>query len=196
MGQPTISVGHIADHLADNGELLGILLPEKRLIGKNNIKQLGDDGAYAAEVDRAGLAAELLGHVVQNFHECSCISGIHFSHGGVEDHAGSVLFQKPAVVVKIPGVSLKILPGAELCRIDEIRDHYSVAYGNGAVHQAGVAFMQKSHGRDQTDRQSFFFPCSHLLPHFADCFCNYHFVSSFLLNAHHSVFWELFEKHL
>ena len=53
----------VADKTADDDDLLSVFLTEEGFIGTSNINQFGDDGGYAAEVNRPLSAAELMRNV-------------------------------------------------------------------------------------------------------------------------------------
>src|SRR5271165_2379445 len=55
----------VAHHAADDGKLGGIFLAEERGVRFNDMKQLGDNRGYAAEMARARTAVELF---AQAFH--------------------------------------------------------------------------------------------------------------------------------
>ena len=168
------AVGQVPHHLADDGQLLRILLAEERLVGSHDVEQLGDDGTHTPEVDGAGLAAQLLGHVGQDLHISGRTGGIHLLHGGVEDHSAAVLLQQGAVPVKVAGIGFQILVGAKLGGVDKVGGHHAVTLAHGLVHQTGVALVQVSHGGHQANGQALFLPGGHLCADLGNGSCNDH----------------------
>lgn len=75
-GHVHVQVGH---HALDDGELLGVLLPEKSAMRLHDVEELRDHRAHAAEVPRARGAAQRVG---ERFHDHEGVvgRGVHVVH--------------------------------------------------------------------------------------------------------------------
>ncbi len=126
-------------------------------------------------MDWAGLAAELFWHFRKNFHEGGGVWIIHFRGFRMEHQRGAVLFQKGTVPLKVSGIGLQILVGTKLGRIYEIRHNDAVTHGDRLVHKACMSLMQVTHGGNEPNRKSFFFPLADGLPDLCLCICTDHY---------------------
>lgn len=122
-GHVHVQVGH---HALDDGELLGVLLPEKSAMRLHDVEELRDHRAHAAEVPRARGAAQRVG---ERFHDHEGVvgRGVHVVHFRVEDDVDAVALADARIALEIARVGLVVLARSELDGVDEYRDDDAVA---------------------------------------------------------------------
>ena len=140
------------------------------------MEQLADNGAHAAEMNRAGFAAQSLGQMI-HVNIGAEIRCIHFLCFRMEDQIGAGRFTQCCVAVNVARIGCQVFRRAELNRIDKIRDNRAVILCDRARNQALMTFMQIAHGRYQSDRQTLCTPCLDLCAHFFYGFYDSHLYS-------------------
>lgn len=69
----------------------------------------------------------------------------------MKDHICAACLRNPAVVIKIPGIGLKVFPCAKLGGVDKNADHGNIVISGRTQNQGFVAVVQKAHGRYKPD---------------------------------------------
>ena len=138
------------------------------------MEQLGNNGTYTLKMNGAGFAAERF-RKGADIHIGAGIA-IHLFRFRMEDQIGADAFAECTVPLKIAGIGFQIFIGAELCGIDKNGDYNDVVFFTAFLDQAGVTFMEKAHGRYETDGFPFFFPSFYKIPCIFDGFRYLHFV--------------------
>ncbi len=143
----------IGGHAADDGELLPILFPEQRDIGRDLVEQFGDDSGDAIEMPRPGGTAQ---RIRQPRH-------LHAGRGARRNHGSDVRRpedgrarrrQQRRIGRLLPGIAIEILAHAELQRIDEDRHHDMVGAAPRGIDQRQMAGVQRPHRRHQRDARA------------------------------------------
>src|SRR5438132_1501594 len=69
-----------------------------------------------------------------------------------EEHVEPALVDQRTVASRVARISLEVLGGSELPRVDEDRDDDELrAFAAGGVDQREMAFVQETHRRDESD---------------------------------------------
>ena len=140
----------VADHAADDAELLGVFFAEDGEVGEDGVEELGDDGADAVEMAGAGGAAEGAGEGGFGDGDAGAL-GIHVWDGGEENEIDAFKFAEGAVGVEGAGIGGEILVGAELGGVDEDGDDHDVGAILRDADEGEVAIVEVAHGGDEAD---------------------------------------------
>ena len=137
------------DHLANQDQLLIVLLAEEDSVGRHDLQQLADHGQHAGEMCGPGRALEL-GSERAGVHRGPRAVRVHRDSAWGEGNFDSFTAQQREVVVEDPRVGVQILVGAELQRVDEDRHHYHrTGHSLGGADKREVSVVQRAHGRHQ-----------------------------------------------
>ena len=155
--------GHVGHHLANERQLLVILLAEAGHVGLHQVEQLGDDSADTTEVARAQRPFQQAGET-RYLDEglAGKPLGIHQLRGRGEHqiHAGGL--QGGAVLLQGTGIVGEILGLVELQGVHEDADHHLVAAAAGLIDQGEMALVQIAHGGHECDGAAFAAPLADL----------------------------------
>ncbi len=136
----------VADDALEDDRLLAVLLAEVGAVGLHQREERGHDRRYAAEV--AG-PLRSLEHVTKRtrVNDGGGTGRVHLVDAGYEDNIDTQRFQQRKIGLLVARVAAEILVRAELRRVDEDTGHDARACVARAAHQAGMAFVQRAHGR-------------------------------------------------
>ena len=137
--------GQVGHHAADHGELLEVLLAEIGRAPPDYPEQLGHHRGHALHVAGAGRPLQRLAQA--GHRDGGDRRGReHLGRRRGEHHVGAGRGARLHIPVRGPGVSLEILAGAELQRVDEHRHHHHVVVAAGPLDQRPVPGVQRPHG--------------------------------------------------
>ena len=141
-------------HLADNGNLLEVLLSEVCTVGLHEAEQLAHNLRHPVEM--AG-TVRTLHHLSHRAKVELAVVGlwINLLYRRHKHHVASGSLQKRAVALLCAWICSQILLVVELCRVDENAHHNNIVLLAGTVDKRLVSSMQRTHGRNQTDRLIF-----------------------------------------
>ena len=144
--------GHVevADHAADDGLLLPVLLAEYGDIGPGEHKKFEHHGADPPEMDGPALAAEAF-RQFRHLHPGGVVRRVHGTRLGHEEHVRAVAFGNGGVALGVAGVGFQILAGAELRGIHEQADHQTLGQSARVDHQVFMPGVVIAHGGNQGD---------------------------------------------
>lgn len=138
----------IADHAANEGKLLEVLVPEDGELGLKDVEELEHDGQDAIEVARPGGSAKVLRE--ERFgDEGGVIGGIQAWDLRGEDEVHAFFFAESEIVIDRLGVVLEVLGAVELNGIDENRNGDGSGgsdFFTGCSDELEVSFVESSHG--------------------------------------------------
>ena len=143
----------ILDHFSHHGGLLKILRAKNGHAGLDNVEQLGQDSRHAAEMRWTHGAFHSLRKSFLRDISAETL-GIHFTVRGRKQDIHARVRAEFFVAREIARIGGQVLMGRELGRIDiEADDDLALAADSpaAAFDEAGVALMQKTHGRHQRD---------------------------------------------
>ena len=140
----------VAHHLADDGELLGVLAPEVGAVGLHEVKQLGDDGGDAIEVAGPRGALEAFGDAA-DADAGGVALGVHDVDAGEEGERDAGRLEEREVLRLGPGVAGEVLVGPELRGVHEDRGDDGRAVGTRGLDERDVPSMERAHGGDEAD---------------------------------------------
>ena len=143
----------VLDHLADDLELLVILLAEIGAVGADDVEQLGHDGGDAGKMAGSHFALELPAER-DDVDRGLDPARIHVLDAGSEEDIDLALLQHGAVAGEVTRIFGEILVGAELQGIDEKRGHDHVVLRAGARDELHVTVMQVAHCGNEADGAS------------------------------------------
>ena len=130
--------------------MLGVLLAEVGQVRLDDVKELGDDGADAAEMLRSGLAAEVVGQFVDvNPGELGL--GVHLLDRGDEEKVDAQVVAGLSVGIECAWVGLKVFIGAKLGGVDEDADDGAGALSLGGFDEGEMALVEGTHGGHEAD---------------------------------------------
>ena len=155
---------HVGHHLANERQLLVILLAKAGHIRLYQIEQLGDDGTDTTEVTRTQRPLQQIGetrHLDEGLARQPL--RIHDLRGRGEHHIDTGRFQRSAILLQSARVVGEILGLVELHRVDEDADHHLLGVAVRLLHQRQVALMQIAHGGHECDGTPFTAPLADLL---------------------------------
>ena len=142
----------VAGHGAEDGDLGGVLLAEEGAVRLEDVEELGDDGADAAEVAGAGLAVEAVAQVAWIDESAQAARGVHLRGHRSEDQVYAFFFEEVEVGVERAGVAGEVFIGAELGGVDEDGGGYVGAGLAGGADEAEVALVESAHSGDEAQR--------------------------------------------
>ncbi len=90
----------------------------------------------------------------------------------MEHERGAGALDQALVGLEVARVGGQILVRRELDGVEEHADHHAVVFGDGALDQALMAFVQVPHGGDQTNAEPFGLPLADDLLGLFDGGCN------------------------
>ena len=141
----------IIHHLADQRELLVILLAEERVASSREREQLRHHREHAREVCRAGRALQHLTQRARLDRRARAV-GVHRLSRRREHSLDALRFQLLYVLGERTRVGVQVLARRELQRVDEDAHHHRVAQRLCLLDQSEVALMQRPHRRHQGNR--------------------------------------------
>ena len=119
-------------------------------------------------MNRAGFAAQSLGQMI-HINIGAEIRCVHFVCFRMEDQVCAGGLAQRCITLDVARIGCQIFSRSELNRIDKVGDNRAVVLCNRAGNQTLMAFMQVTHGRNQTDGQSLCAPCLDLCANFFYC---------------------------
>jgi len=140
----------VADDLAEDGDLGGVLLAEVGAVGRDDVEEAGDDGGDAAEVAGARGSVEAGGDGA-GVDEGRIAGRIHGCGGGSEEEVDAGGFQFGAVFVEGARVGGEVFGGTELGGVDEDGDGDGVVLGEGCRDEREMAGVERAHGGNETE---------------------------------------------
>ncbi|KEO91079.1 hypothetical protein EH32_01770 [Erythrobacter litoralis] len=143
----------IARHGADDGELLEILLPEKRPVGLDLVEELGDHRRDPVEMSGSGGTAQPLAHPLYRYAGRET-GGIHRLDARRPEQRDPFCLEHRRILGKLAGIGVEVLVRAELGGIDEDRGDDMVAMFARPADQREMPFVQRTHGRHQAHRSA------------------------------------------
>jgi len=130
--------------------LLVVLLAEIAAVGHRHHQELAYDRGDALEVAGPEGAAQAVGQL-RHRHGRELRAGIHLLGAGHIGYAATGGLEFGEVARLIARIGGEILVGTKLAGIDEDRSHRNVTTIKCALHQAGMALMQRAHGGNHAD---------------------------------------------
>ena len=140
----------VARHLADDHDLLGVLLAEVRMLGADQSEQDRHDRGDAIEVTGPGRALERLRDGPDRDGRIEA-GRVDLLDAGCEDQVHALRLADRQVAGLVARVLVEVRPDVELARIHEDRDDGRGIRGAGLGDQRAVAVMEPAHGRHETD---------------------------------------------
>jgi len=141
----------IAHHGAENGNLRGILLAEVGSVGRDDVKELGDDGGHSAKVAGTAGAVEAVAGA-GDFNEGGCSGGRERFSGWSEENVNTGSGERGAVCVKGAWIAAEVLVGAELQGVDEDAGGNMSAIALCRIDKREMARVQRAHGGHKSER--------------------------------------------
>ena len=92
----------VADHVAQDGDLSGVLLAEVGAVGRDDVEEAGDDGGDSAEVAGARGSVEACSDVA-GVDEGGVAGRVHVGGGGAKRRSTPAEFEFAAVFVEVRG---------------------------------------------------------------------------------------------
>ena len=139
----------VVGHLADQHELLVVLLAEEGLIRAHDLQQLQHHREHAGEMCWADGTFEFATEWTRVNGGARTV-GIHHGRSGGEHHFDALIGKQLHVSVEGARVGIEVLTGAELQRVDEDRHHdHRSGHPLGGAHQGQVPVVQRTHGGNQ-----------------------------------------------
>lgn len=139
----------VAHHAADQGELLGVLLPVERHVGPGEVEQLGDDGEHAVEVPGPDGTLETAAHGAGAQPHLGLAAGVDLLGGGREHEVRAGRLGDRQVGLQGARVAVEVLARTELQRVDEDGDHDESLGADacaGRPDERGVTLVEGAHG--------------------------------------------------
>jgi len=140
--------GEVARHLADDHDLLGVLLPEVGPLGADQVEEDRDDRGDAVEVsgpcgafERPGDGSDRHGRV-----EAGRIDLVDLRR---EDEIDAFLSTDREIARLVPRISLEVRGLVELARVDEDRRDRRRAVGAGPTNQRTMPIVEPAHRGDE-----------------------------------------------
>ncbi len=141
----------VARHLADDHDLLGVLLAEVGALGADEVEQDRDDGRDAIEVTRPRGALERPRDRPDRDDRVEARRVDLLDRRG-EDEVDALRLADGEVARLVARVLREVGRDVELARVDEDRHDGRRVGGPGLAHQRAMAVVQPAHRRDEADR--------------------------------------------
>ena len=138
--------GQVARHLADDHDLLGVLLAEVGVLGADQVEQDRDDRRDAVEMARPGGALERLGDGPDRDDRVEA-GRVDLRRVGREDDVDALRLADGEVARLVARVLRVVVGDVELARVDEDRHDRRRVGRPGPPHQRAVALVQPAHRR-------------------------------------------------
>ena len=144
----------VADHPANDGQLLRVLLAEVGRAGPDEVEQPRHYCGHAAEMARSRRALQSLAERTGVFRLPEAGDRFHLLHARDEDEVDADLLgdaEIPLLVARVGGEVLRVL---ELERVHEDRSDHEPPFLARATHQRDVAIVERPHRRNEPERKA------------------------------------------
>ncbi len=170
----------ILDHAGEHLGLLRILQAVVRAVAFGEIEELAANCGDAAEMDRAGAAAEDFGDRAGHFHPGHVRVRIHFCRRRCEEKVRAGCFGYLCVSVQGSRVGFIVFVWPKLGGVYENGGDDEIIFTPCCLDQRSVAFVKRAHGGDQADGFSFGFALVYIGFQFFDAVNDVHRMTPFL----------------